>query len=176
MAISQTLKAKIKKIKVLVLDVDGVMTMGELIFDGEGRELKSFNVQDGFGIVLLKRAGIKTAIITAGNSKVVRVRADYLHIDKLYAGAYPKIVAYKQMLKDFKVADENVCFIGDDLTDCQILKRVGFSIAVKNAVPEVKKISHLVTKRCGGDAAVREIIEIILKVQGKWRKTIAQDL
>jgi 3-deoxy-D-manno-octulosonate 8-phosphate phosphatase (KDO 8-P phosphatase) len=176
MAISQKLKAKIKKIKVLVLDVDGVMTMGELIFDGEGRELKSFHVQDGFGVVLLRRAGIKTAIITAGNSKVVRVRADYLRIDKLYAGAYPKIDAYKKMLKDFNVRDEDVCFIGDDLTDCQILKRVGLSIAVKNAVPEVKKISHLVTERCGGDAAVREIIEIILKTQGKWQETIAQDL
>lgn len=176
MAISAKLKQQIKKIKVLVLDVDGVMTMGELIFDGEGRELKSFHVQDGFGVVLLRRAGIRTAIITAGNSKVVRVRADYLHIDKLYAGAYPKITAYNQMLKDFKVKDENVCFIGDDITDCQILKRVGVGIAVKNAVPEVKKFSHLVTKRCGGDAAVREIIELILKTQGKWEETIAPDM
>lgn len=176
MAISASLKKKIKKIKVLVLDVDGVMTMGELIFDGEGRELKSFNVQDGFGVVLLRRAGIKTAIITAGNSKVVRVRADYLHIDKLYPGAYPKIYAYEQMIKDFRVKDENVCFIGDDLTDCHILKRVGLGVAVKNAVPEVKRVSDLVTKRCGGDGAVRELIEIILKAQGKWQEAIAQDI
>jgi 3-deoxy-D-manno-octulosonate 8-phosphate phosphatase (KDO 8-P phosphatase) len=176
MAITQALKKRIQKIKVLVMDVDGVMTHGELVFDGEGREIKSFNVQDGFGIVLLKRTGIKTAIITAGNSKVVRVRAEYLHIDKLYAGVYPKINAYEQMLKDLKVRDDQVCFIGDDLTDCHILKRVGFAIAVKNAVSEVKKISHFITKNCGGDGAVREVIELILKTQGKWTKTIAQDM
>ena len=176
MAISQKLKQQIKKIKVLAMDVDGVMTEGNLTFDGEGRELKNFNVQDGFGIVILKRTGMKTAVITAGNSKVVKVRADYLHIDKLYSGAYPKIIAYEQMLKDFKVKDEQVCFIGDDLTDCQIFKRAGLSIAVKNAVPEVKKISHLVTKRSGGNGVVREVIEIILKAQGKWATAIAQDL
>ncbi|MCX5681516.1 MAG: HAD-IIIA family hydrolase [Candidatus Omnitrophica bacterium] len=176
MAISQKLRQRIKNIKVLVLDVDGVLTAGDLIFDGEGRELKSFHVQDGLGIIIAKRAGIKIAIITAGNSKVVKVRADYLRIDKLYLKAYPKTIAYEQMLKDFKVKDEHVCFVGDELTDCQILKRVGLSVAVRNAVPEVKRISHFVTKRCGGDAAVREVIELILKTQGKWIKAIAQDM
>jgi 3-deoxy-D-manno-octulosonate 8-phosphate phosphatase (KDO 8-P phosphatase) len=176
MALSKILKEKIKKIKVLAMDVDGVLTEGRLIFDGEGRELKSFSVLDGFGIVILKRAGLKTAIITAGKSEVVRVRADYLHIDKLYLGAYPKIDAYEQMLKEFQVSDDEVCFIGDDLTDCQILKRVGVAVAVKNAVAETKKSAKLVTQRCGGDGAVREIIELILKTQGVWQKVIAQDL
>ncbi len=176
MKITPKLKKRIHKIKVLAMDVDGVLTEGHLIFDGEGREMKSFNVQDGYGIVVLKRTGIKTAIITAGNSQVVKVRADYLHIDQLYLGAYPKIDAYEQMLKAFNVKDENVCFIGDDLTDCQILRRVGLAVAVKNAVAEAKKNVHLVTKRCGGDGAVREIIELILKVQGTWFKAIAQDL
>jgi len=176
MTTKQTLKARIAKIKVLAMDVDGVLTQGHLVFDGEGRELKSFNVQDGFGLVILKRTGIKTAIITAGNSQVVKVRADYLHIDKLYLGAYPKMTSYEQMLKEFNVTDENVCFIGDDITDCQILKRVGFAIAVKNAVSEAKKDVHYITKRCGGDAAVREVIELILKTQGTWQKAIAQDL
>lgn len=176
MALTQTLKAKIKKIKVLAMDVDGVLTHGELIFDGEGRELKSFNVLDGFGIVILKRTGLKTAIITAGASQVVKVRADYLHIDKLYLGAYPKINAYEQMLKDLDVKDDQVCFIGDDLTDCQILKRVGVAVAVRNAVPEAKHGVDLVTRRCGGDGAVREVIELILKTQGVWVKAIAPDL
>jgi len=176
MMISSKLKIRLSKIKVLAMDVDGVLTEGHLIFDGDGRELKSFNVQDGFGIVILKRLGLKTAIITAGNSQVVKVRSDYLHIDKLYLGAYPKIAAYEQMLKELGVNDENVCFIGDDLTDCQILKRVGCAIAVKNAVPEAKKGVHYVTKHCGGDGAVREVIELILKAQGIWQKAIAQDL
>ena len=176
MAISKTLKSKIFKIKALVLDVDGVLTEGKLTFDGQGRELKGFNVQDGFGIVILKRAGIKTAIITAGNSKVVKVRADYLHIDKLYSGAYPKILSYEKMLKSFRIKDENVCFVGDDLTDYQILKRVGFPVAVCNAVSEIKKVASFVTKKEGGDGAVREVIELILKTQGKWQQAISQDL
>ena len=176
MVISKALKEKIKKIKVLVMDVDGVLTEGKLIFDGEAKELKAFNVQDGYGIVILKRAGIKTAIITAGNSKVVKVRADYLHIDKLYSGAYPKIISYEKMLKFFKVKDAEVCFVGDDLTDCQILKRVGLAISVRNAVSEVKKITDYKTKRCGGDGAIREVIELLLKTQGKWISAIAQDL
>ena len=175
MAISNALKNQIKKIKVFVMDVDGVLTDGKLIFDGEARELKSFNVQDGYGIIILKRAGIKTAIITAGNSKVVKVRADYLHIDKLYLGMYPKIDAYEKMLKEFRVDDKNVCFVGDDLTDCQILKRVGFAVSVKNAVREVKKVSHYTTKCGGGDGAIREVIELILKIQNKWQSAIAQD-
>jgi len=176
MAISKVLKKRIEKIKVLALDVDGVLTEGKLIFDGQGRELKSFNVQDGFGIVILKRTGIKTAIITAGNSKVVKVRADYLNIDKLYSGAYPKILSYEKMLKTFCVKDENVCFVGDDLADYQILKRVGFSVTVPNAVSEIKKVASFVTKKEGGDGAVREVIEIILKIQGKWQQAISQDL
>jgi len=176
MKLTPALKAKIKKINVLAMDVDGVLTEGHLIFDGDGRELKSFNVQDGFGIVILKRTGMKTVIITAGNSQVVKVRADYLHIDKLYLGVYPKITAYEQMLAELNVCDENVCFIGDDITDCQILQRVGLGVAVKNAVHEVKKNADVVTTRCGGDGAVREIIELLLKTQGTWAKAVAQDL
>jgi len=176
MKLTPALKAKIKKINVLAMDVDGVLTEGHLIFDGDGRELKSFNVQDGFGIVILKRTGMKTVIITAGNSQVVKVRADYLHIDKLYLGVYPKIAAYEQMLAELNVCDENVCFIGDDITDCQILQRVGLGVAVKNAVHEVKKNADVVTTRCGGDGAVREIIELLLKTQGTWAKAVAQDL
>ncbi len=176
MVIPKTVKEKIKRIKVLVMDVDGVLTEGKLIFDGEARELKAFNVQDGYGIVILQRSGIKTAIITAGDSKVVKVRADYLHINKLYSGAYPKIDSYEKLLKFFKVKDEEVCYAGDDLTDCQILKRVGFSVAVKNAVPEIKKVADYITKRSGGDGAIREVIELILKTQNKWQKVIAQDL
>jgi 3-deoxy-D-manno-octulosonate 8-phosphate phosphatase (KDO 8-P phosphatase) len=172
---SKDLKKRIAPICVLAMDVDGVLTDGKLTFDGVGRELKSFNVQDGFGIVLLKRAGFKTAIITAGRSRVVEVRADYLHIDQCYMGAYPKVLYYEKMLKLFKVKDENVCFVGDDITDCQILKRVGLAVAVKNAVSEVKKNAHYVTKCEGGEGAIREVIELILKTQKKWLAVTLQD-
>lgn len=176
MNVSKKIQNKIKKIKVLALDVDGVMTDGKLIFDGDAKELKSFDVQDGLGLIILKRSGIKTAIITAGNSAVVQVRADYLNIDQLYLGAYPKIVAYEKMLKAFDVQDEQVCFLGDDLTDYQIFKRVGFPVAVKNAVSEVKKVAAYITKKPGGHGAVREVVEMILKTQKLWRKMILQDM
>ncbi len=158
----------------LVLDVDGVLTDGKIIFDSRGKETKNFDVQDGFGIVFFRKAGFKTAIITARASKVVTIRAKDLNIDRIYQDAYPKINAYQKLLRDLKVKDGEVCFMGDDLPDLPVLKRVGFAVSVVNAVPEVKKVAHYITKRRGGKGAVREVIELILKSQGKWKATLAQ--
>ena len=169
------LKNRIKKIKVLALDVDGVMTDGKIIFDSEGKETKNFDVQDGFALVLLKKAGFKTAIITARSSNVVSLRARDLNVDKTYQDAYPKVIAYEQMLKDFNVTDSDVCFMGDDLPDRQIIKRAGLGVAVANAAADVKRSAHYITKHCGGDGAIREVIELILKGQGKWKKILAAD-
>ncbi len=166
------MKSRLKKIKALVLDVDGVMTDGKIIFDNNGVETKNFDVQDGFGLVLFRRAGLKTAIITARASNVTAGRADDLQIDKVYQDAYPKIDAYKNLLKEFRLKDEDVCFMGDDLPDLQILKRVGFAVAVPAAVSELKKIAHYTTKKFGGAGAVREVVELILKSQGKWKNII----
>ena len=162
------MKQRIQKIALLALDVDGVLTDGKIIYDSAGREIKQFDVHDGYGIVFFQRAGFKTAIITARDSKVVTIRAKDLKINKLYQNAFPKIHAYKQLLQNFKLKDEQVCFIGDDLLDIPILKRVGFAVAVPNAVEEVKKIAHYVTKKNGGSGAVREVIDLILKTTGKW--------
>src|SRR5471030_754453 len=103
----------LRKIKVVVMDVDGVLTDGRIIMDSNGVETKNFDVQDGFGIVFLRKCGIKTAIISARESAVVAHRAKDLKIDQVYVGAYPKIGAYENMLKEFNVADGEVCFIGD---------------------------------------------------------------
>ncbi|MFA5059815.1 MAG: HAD hydrolase family protein [Candidatus Omnitrophota bacterium] len=159
---------RIKKIKVLALDVDGILTDGRIIFDSRGTETKFFDVQDGFGLVLFKRLGYKTAIITARASKVVALRAKDLNIDKVYQDAYPKMDAYKKMLRHFGVKDNQVCFVGDDLPDLPVLKKVGFAVTVPNGVAEVKKAAHYVTKKSGGKGAVREVIELILKTQGRW--------
>jgi len=163
-----SLKEKIKKIKLLILDVDGVMTKGDIILDDQGRETKIFNVQDGYGIVLFQCAGHKTAILSARATKAVEARAKDLKISKVCQDAYPKIKAYKKLISELKLKDEQVCFIGDDLPDIEVLRMVGVSVTVPNAVNEVKQIVDHVTKREGGQGAIREVVELILKTQGKW--------
>ena len=166
------MKAKLKKIKVLAMDVDGVLTDGGIIVDSEGREIKRFNVLDGFGIVVAQKSGLKTAIITARLSAPVDFRAQDLRINKVYQDAFPKIKAYEDMLKEFAVTDDEVCFVGDDLPDLSILKRVGFAVSVPNAAPGVKKYADYVTKKTGGNGVVREVVELILTAQGKWKKVL----
>ena len=160
--------AALKKIKVLAFDVDGVLTDGKIIVDANGMETKAFDVQDGFGIVFARKAGLKIVFISARSCKAVEHRAVELKIDKYFVGVYPKTGAYEQMLKEFKVSDEEVCFTGDDLADLVVLKRAGFAVAVSNAVAEVKQAAHYVTTRRGGEGAAREVIEMVLKAQGKW--------
>lgn len=163
------MKDKLKKIKVLAMDVDGVLTDGKIIIDSHGGEVKNFNVLDGYGLNCLRRAGLKTAIISARSSTPLTVRGNDLKIDHIYQDAYPKDGFYLKMLADLGVTDQEVCYIGDDLPDLNIVKRVGFGVAVANAVPEIKRAADYVTKKRGGEGAVREVIELILKTQKKWK-------
>jgi 3-deoxy-D-manno-octulosonate 8-phosphate phosphatase (KDO 8-P phosphatase) len=162
-----TNQEQLKKIKFLIVDVDGVLTDGGIIIDSNGVETKRFNVQDGLGLMLWKKSGFKSAIISARHSDVVEHRAKDLQIDKFFVGVSPKIDAYRELVKEWKMKDGEVCFIGDDLPDLEILKRVGFAASVDNAVFEVKSIAQYVSPKKGGEGAVREIIELILKAQGK---------
>ncbi|MCK5214780.1 MAG: HAD-IIIA family hydrolase [Candidatus Omnitrophica bacterium] len=164
---------KLQKIQVLVMDVDGVLTDGRIIIDNDGKEIKHFNVKDGYGIHLFKKAGYKTAIISARESAPVSIRAEALGINRVYQDANPKTEAYQKLLAEFSVKDENVCFIGDDLTDIGVLRKVGFAVAVNDAAAEVKKSVHYVTEQKGGFGAVREVIEVILKSQKKWQEVIS---
>ncbi|MDD3905431.1 MAG: HAD-IIIA family hydrolase [Candidatus Omnitrophica bacterium] len=159
---------KAARVKVLVVDIDGVMTDGRIVYSGYGEELKFFDVQDGFGITLLRRAGIGTVIITAKKSKIVKHRARDLKVARAYQGFIDKLIPFNQMLKQLAVSPEEVCFIGDDLIDIPVLKRVGFAVAVPNAMEEVKVVAHHVTSKVGGRGAVREICDLILKSQDKW--------
>ena len=156
------------------MDVDGVLTDGKIVVDAQGKELKFFDVQDGFGLVLLRQAGIKTAILSARSSSAVTARAEDLKIDKICQDAHPKTNAYESLIKELGCTDEQVCFMGDDLPDLPVLKRVGLAVAVPNAMDELKKIAHYVTTRRGGAGAVREVIELILKAQRKWKNIVAQ--
>lgn len=168
----KNLEKKIKKITCLIVDVDGVLTDGKIVVDHEGRETKIFDVQDGVGVVLFKKAGYQTAILSARSAGAVTARAQDLKIDRICQDAYPKTNAYNQLLRDFNLRNEQVCFMGDDLPDICVLERVGFAVAVANAIEEVKKIAHYITKKQGGAGAVREVVELILKTQKKWSATI----
>ena len=156
------------EIKIVIIDVDGVLTDGKIILDANGNESKSFYVQDGTGITYLHRAGIKTAIISGRESKAVVHRAKELCIEDVYQGIHNKIEAYEKILKKHRIKDDETCYIGDDLIDLPILRRVGFSVAVPNAPLELKRSVSYVTSAPGGYGAIREVTEKILKSQGKW--------
>lgn len=155
-------------IKLVLMDVDGVLTDGRLIYDNYGDELKFFDVQDGLGLALLGLAGIKTAIITAKKSKVVKRRAREASITHLFMNATDKGKIYYHLLKKYNLGHENICCIGDDLLDVPMMRKAGLAVAVSNATDEVKQAAHYITQRSGGRGAVREVVELILKSQGKW--------
>jgi len=157
-----------RKVRVLILDIDGVLTDGRIVYSPYGEELKFFDVQDGLGIVLLRRAGIESVIVTARRSRIVKSRCKDLAIRYLYYGYPNKLIPFKKIVKRFRVMPEEVCFVGDDLIDLPILNRVGLAVTVPNAAEDVRAHAHYVTARPGGRGAVREICDIIMKSQNKW--------
>ncbi|MEK7449165.1 MAG: HAD-IIIA family hydrolase [Planctomycetota bacterium] len=160
------------QIKILVTDVDGVMTDGRIILDDRGVETKLFNVQDGAGIKYLERAGIKTAIITGRYSLVVKHRAKELKIKDVFQGCKNKIPALEQLAKKYRLKYKEICYIGDDLPDIPIMKLVGYPVAVYNARPEVKRYARYITKVPGGYGAIREVTDKILRAQKKWPRLL----
>jgi 3-deoxy-D-manno-octulosonate 8-phosphate phosphatase (KDO 8-P phosphatase) len=164
---SRSLK-KAKNVKLLILDVDGVLTDGRIVIDDRGVETKCFDVRDGHGIKLLKRAHIEVAIITGRQSQVVSHRARELGIDSVYQNIHDKLEVYKAILKERGLKDGDVGFVGDDIVDLPLLKRVGFSVVVADGIEELKSYADYVSRNKGGRGAVREISELILKAQGKW--------
>lgn len=166
--IAEPILQRAERIKLLIVDIDGVMTDGRVVYSIYGDELRFFDVQDGFGITLLNRAGLKSVIITAKKSRIVKARGRDLKMAKVYHGYVDKLKAFTKALKKFRLTPEEVCFIGDDLIDLPVLRRVGLAVSVPNAVDEVRQAAHLVTARAGGRGAVREICDLLLKAQGKW--------
>jgi len=160
------------KIKLLVLDVDGVLTSGQIIFGRDGELMKKFHAQDGLGITLAHKAGLHIAIITGRESQMVELRSAELAIKDLYQGSMNKTQALAELMAKYNLALDQVAYVGDDLNDLPVMIRVGLPCAVANAAPEVKQYAKLVTKQTGGNGAVREVIEYILKAQGKWENII----
>ena len=161
-------KRSIEKIRLLLLDVDGVLTDGRIIYDNNGIESKAFHVRDGHGLKLLQRAGIKVGIITGRSSQVVSHRAAELGIDIVYQGAKNKLEPYERILQDLSLSDQQVAYIGDDLVDLPILRRVGCSFTVADAVADIKPYVDYITTLPGGRGAVREVCDMLLRQSGLW--------
>lgn len=164
---------KAAEVRLMIFDVDGVLTDGGLLFGCDGEVIKRFNVLDGHGIKLLMMAGISTAIISARQSAIVTRRAADLGIPHVYQGVHDKRVAFEQLLADQRVAASACGFIGDDVIDLPILSRVGFAASVPNAHAEVLSRVAYVTRARGGDGAAREVCDFILRAQGKYESVLA---
>ena len=155
--------SKAKHVKLLLLDVDGVLTDGTLIYTHDGKESKMFNTQDGFGLRLIGEAGIDTGVITARKSDVVARRATELSMRYIYQGSGNKLDAYKEIMKQSGLKPFEIGYMGDDWLDLALLNRVGFAAVPANAVSEVKEIAHYVTNQPGGHGAVREVCDLLLE-------------
>lgn len=162
----QAIMEKVKAIRLLILDVDGVLTTGALYYGSHGFEMKGFNIYDGLGIKLLQKAGIKVAIISAKNSEAVSRRIKELNIEHVFLGYEDKIPAFEEVKQTLQLANHEIAYMGDDLPDLPILRRVGFAATVPNAPAIIKQHTDFITKKKGGKGAVREISEFILEAQG----------
>ncbi len=156
------------------MDVDGVLTDGKAFCAGNGFEGVFFNVHDGTGITYLHRSGLRTAVITGREVGAVRERAQTLGIAEVITGAKVKLEAYEALRERAGLHDDEIAYVGDDLPDIPVMRRVGLAVAVPNAAPEVLEIADLVTHRAGGEGAVRELAEFILKAQGKWKDILGR--
>ena len=156
---------KLADIKLLAMDVDGVLTDGGMYYSEDGDELKKFNTRDGKGIELLRNAGIKTAFITSENTQIVVRRAAKLKIDELYQGIEDKLAAFREIISKYDLTCEEVAYIGDDINDLPVLQEAGLAVTVADGIPENQKIAHYVTKARGGEGAVREVSTLILEAR-----------
>jgi 3-deoxy-D-manno-octulosonate 8-phosphate phosphatase (KDO 8-P phosphatase) len=162
----------IPNIQLLILDVDGVLTDGGIIRDDNGQQIKRFHVRDGAGIVLWRRLNKDVAIITGKESQVVLHRADELGIENVYQNIGNKLDAYDQLKEELGVKDSEIAYIGDDLPDLPVMRRVAVPIAVADAVEEVRAVAKYVTKFPGGYGAVRDAIEFLCKEMGIWQQVL----
>lgn len=155
------------RIRLLILDVDGVLTDNTIYLDDQGIESKKFNILDGMGIWLAQKAGLEVALISGRPSKATKHRASQLKIKHVYLDKIQKKRVYESLKRKLKIKDEEIAFVGDDILDIPLLRLVGFPVCVRNANPQAKRFAKLVTKAKGGEGAVREVVDLILKAKKK---------
>lgn len=173
-SINQDMAQKIKTVSFLILDVDGVLTDGRIIIDDLGNETKQFHVRDGHGLKLLMRLGIEVIILTGRTSQVVEHRARELGIEEIHQGAKNKLDVLQEIMAKRGISGEHIAYIGDDIVDIPVFRKVGFAVAVADASEDAKEAADYITKNGGGKGAVREICELILKIQNKWDAVVSR--
>ena len=167
-------QGSLRKIKVIISDVDGVMTDGGIILGTDGQELKRYDVKDGMGVTMARKAGLKACIITGRKSESVTIRGEELKFDAVYQGYFNKVEAYQMMKKEFGLEDENFLHLGDDLLDLPLFEIVGFSVSPADAIKQVRTEVDYVTAASGGRGALRETVELVLEAQGKLEDVIKE--
>jgi len=176
MNISEEIISRARQIRLLLMDCDGVLTEGGLHYTFDGKHvlegLKVFHIHDGQGLRLAREAGLKLGIISGRVSPALVARARELQVDRLHQGIDDKLTVYEQIKTDEGLTDEQIAYIGDDLPDLAVMRRVGLAIAVANAVDEILECAHFVTGKHGGQGAAREAVELVLKAQDKWRESL----
>ncbi|MBI5236889.1 MAG: HAD-IIIA family hydrolase [Deltaproteobacteria bacterium] len=172
----KALATRLKRIKLLVLDVDGVLTDGSIIYNDEGIETKVFHVRDGHGIKMLMSEGIDVALLTARSSRALLHRAKDLNISLVFQGRKDKLEGFMEILGKKALLPEEAACVGDDVVDLPLLRSAGLSVAVRDGVDEVKSSAHYITRMPGGRGAIREVTDMILKAQGKWKEAMKRYL
>jgi 3-deoxy-D-manno-octulosonate 8-phosphate phosphatase (KDO 8-P phosphatase) len=167
-----TLAERCRRIELLIVDVDGVLTAGGIVYGDTGLEIKAFHVRDGSGLKLWHQAGKQSAVLTGRQSPVVTTRAKELGIGTIYQGRPQKLSAYHDLLTGSELAAEQVCYVGDDVPDVPVMRECGLAVAVADACSETLAVAHYVTRAAGGQGAVRETIELILRCQGHWQRLV----
>lgn len=162
------LEQRCEKIELILSDVDGVLTGGQIVFDNEGIETKQFHIRDGLGIRIWQRAGYRFGLITGRSSHIVKIRAAELGVELVRQTAEDKLPYAQEIFRSLGLQPEQACYIGDDLPDLPVMRSVGLAVAVADACTEMREAAHYVTQLRGGEGAVRETIELILKAQRRW--------
>ncbi len=168
--IPSAVRKKAARIKLLLLDVDGVLTDGGIYIDDRGIETKRFDVRDGQGIAVLQRAGIAVGFVTGRSSRIVRIRARELNVRIIHQRVRDKVKAYRTIKQKSRLKDEFIAYVGDDVADAPILRRAGLAIVVRDAWDELRPCADYVTRAVGGRGAVREVCELLLRAQNLWNK------
>lgn len=158
----------LKKIKAVIFDVDGVLSRQTIILSSDGEPLRTVNIEDGYAIQLAVKMNLRVAILTGGDTKAVRMRYSHLNVEDIYMGCVVKIATYKEFLDKYNYTDENVIYVGDDIPDYEIMKQCGCPCCPQDAAPDIKAVAAYISDRKGGEGVGRDILEQVLRAQGKW--------